>query len=57
MAMMEETDVVPVYSTYCQPYLSRLPRFLRGPHRFRTPHPRPRRYTPPDPALRQFLAS
>ncbi|MFI5642726.1 hypothetical protein ACIA8H_35780, partial [Streptomyces goshikiensis] len=66
MATTEETDIVPVYHTYSQFPQSRLPRFLRGPLPPLPPAGRtgsglpiraPRRYTPPAPALRGFLAS
>ncbi|MFD6470396.1 helix-turn-helix domain-containing protein [Streptomyces goshikiensis] len=66
MATTEETDIVPVYHTFSQYPQSRLPRFLRGPLPPLPPAGRtgrglpiraPRRYTPPTPALRGFLAS
>ncbi|MGW2987545.1 hypothetical protein [Streptomyces goshikiensis] len=66
MATTEETDIMPVYHTFSQYPQSRLPRFLRGPLPPLPPAGRtgrglpiraPRRYTPPAPALRGFLAS
>ncbi|MFD9575921.1 helix-turn-helix domain-containing protein [Streptomyces sp. NPDC059982] len=65
MAVMEGPGSEPIYRTVSVPGRSRLPRFLRGPLPPLPPAGRtgcglpiraPRRYTPPTPAIRGFLA-
>ncbi|MFF9010881.1 hypothetical protein ACF087_34500 [Streptomyces goshikiensis] len=53
------SDLLPVHPEPLAPVPSRPApaAAARGPHRLRPPDPRPRRYTPPAPALRGFLAS